>query len=96
MHASIGRGKGEFMRRKLSLASAGIGFMVFAAPALAHFQMLYVEESARVRGGTAEIALIFTHPFAAGPTMEMGAPEAFYMIAQRGDDGEAVRTEGEE
>ena len=46
--------------------------MAFAAPALAHFQMVYVDESARVRGGPADIALVFTHPFAAGPTMEMG------------------------
>ena len=84
------------MRRKLSLVGAGIGFMVFAAPAFAHFQMLYVDESARVRGGAADIALVFTHPFAAGPTMEMGEPEAFYVVAQRGDEGEAVRTDLEE
>lgn len=84
------------MRRKLSLFGAGIGLMVLAAPAFAHFQMVYVDESARVRGGAADIALIFTHPFAAGPTMEMGEPEAFYMVAQRGNEGEAVRTDLEE
>jgi cobalt/nickel transport protein len=31
------------------------------------------------------LALVFSHPFDHGFTMEMGKPEAFYVISQRGD-----------
>lgn len=61
--------------------------------ASAHFQMLYVEDSALDRGGATDMALVFTHPFAGGPNMDMGPPRAFYVVHQRGDEGELERTD---
>jgi cobalt/nickel transport protein len=72
---------------------AGALLLGTVAPALAHFQMVYVEESALTRGGEQTLALVFTHPFAGGPNMEMGTPEAFYVVSQRGDEAEPVRTD---
>lgn len=81
------------MLRLASLIGAGAALFFASAPAFAHFQMLFVEESARVRGGATNLALVFTHPFAAGPTMEMGTPEGFYVLHQAGDEGEVERTD---
>jgi cobalt/nickel transport protein len=81
------------MSRLFTLTGASAALLLAAAPAFAHFQMLFVEESARIRGGATNLALIFTHPFAAGPTMEMGTPEGFYVIHQAGDEGEPERTD---
>lgn len=59
-----------------------IGLMVFAlsAPAFAHFQMLYTPESALEKGGRIDLKLVFTHPFEAGHTMDMGKPEQFFVV----------------
>ncbi len=78
---------------RMGALGAGLAVLCTAAPALAHFQMVYVEESALVRGGAQHLAIVFTHPFAGGPNMEMGTPEAFYVVTKRGDEGEAVRTD---
>ena len=53
-----------------------------SAPALAHFQMLYTPEAAMEKGGTLDLKLVFTHPFDAGHTMDMGAPQDFYVISK--------------
>ena len=37
--------------------------------------------------------MVFTHPAHGGPSMDMAEPNAFYMLAQRGDDSEPVRTD---
>ncbi len=50
------------------------------APALAHFQMIYTPEAALNDGGELDLKLVFTHPFEAGHTMNMGNPEQFFMI----------------
>lgn len=82
----------DFFRRAGSLRqSAAVGFAsaalaIACLPASAHFQMLYLGDSARMPGGALEALLVFTHPFSGGPTMEMGQPEAFYVLSQRGDD----------
>ena len=81
------------MWRTLRRLGVWLVLVCISSPALAHFQMLYVEQSARLRGGATHLAFIFTHPFAGGPNMEMGQPEAFYLIHQRGDDGVPVRTD---
>ncbi|MBN2706749.1 MAG: DUF4198 domain-containing protein, partial [Deltaproteobacteria bacterium] len=52
----------------------------FALPAAAHFQMLYTPECALMRGGAVAFKLVFTHPFAAGHTMDMGAPQRFFVV----------------
>jgi cobalt/nickel transport protein len=81
------------MLRRGSLIGVGVAFLCAAVPAFAHFQVLYVDESARIRGAAAHLGIVFTHPFSGGPTMEMGEPNAFYMLQQRGDDAEIMRTD---
>jgi cobalt/nickel transport protein len=56
-----------------------------ASSALAHFQLLYTPEAALGESAAVPLALVFSHPFDNGFTMEMGRPEAFYVISQRGD-----------
>lgn len=51
-----------------------------AAPAAAHFQMIYTPESALAKAGTIGLELVFTHPFEAGHTMDMGQPEQFFVV----------------
>ncbi len=69
------------MKKKLSLI-AGIGIFSFMSvvPSMAHFQMVYTPESALTKGGTILVKLVFTHPFEAGHTMDMGQPEQFFAI----------------
>lgn len=58
--------------------------------AAAHFQMLYVPEAALERGSAMTLAAVFTHPFAGGPTMDMGDPRRFVVVSQKGDDAPPV------
>jgi cobalt/nickel transport protein len=68
-------------KRLLAAALAAL-----AAPAaLAHFQLLYTPEAALNEAQAVPLALVFSHPFDNGFTMEMGKPEAFYVVSQRGD-----------
>lgn len=62
-----------------------------AAPAAAHFQMLYMPETALESGGATHVLMLFTHPARGGPDMAMGPPEEFYVVSQRGEDAEPVR-----
>ncbi len=62
--------------KKMMLVLAGL-MMLAASPALAHFQMIYTPESALNKGGDIPFKVVFTHPFEAGHTMNMGTPEAF-------------------
>jgi cobalt/nickel transport protein len=50
----------------------------------AHFQLLYTPEAALQSSAAVPIALVFSHPFNNGYTMDMAEPEAFYVINQRG------------
>jgi len=59
-----------------------------SVPALAHFQMVYTPEIALNQGGELDLKLVFTHPFSAGHTMNMGRPEQFYMIHGKEDQSE--------
>ena len=81
------------MKRNLGFTGICLSALCLASPAVAHFQMLYVEQSALIRGVAAQLALIFTHPFGGGPNMEMGTPGAFYVLHQSGDEGEETRTD---
>jgi cobalt/nickel transport protein len=56
-----------------------------AAPASAHFQLLYTPEAALAESAAIPLALVFSHPFDNGFTMNMGKPEEFYVVAQRGE-----------
>ena len=56
-----------------------------ATAAQAHFQLLYTPEAALNESAAVPLALVFAHPFNNGQTMDMGQPEAFYVVSQRGD-----------
>jgi cobalt/nickel transport protein len=56
-----------------------------ATAAEAHFQLLYTPEAALNESAAMELALVFSHPFDNGFTMNMGMPEEFYVVAQRGE-----------
>lgn len=61
-----------------------------ATAALAHFQMLYVPTPALDKGQQLEMDIVFTHPFHASHTMNMGKPEAFYLLKKRGEKTQKV------
>jgi cobalt/nickel transport protein len=67
--------------RLLAAALCGLA----ATTAEAHFQLLYTPEAALNEAAAIELALVFSHPFDNGFTMSMGTPEAFYVVAQRGE-----------
>jgi cobalt/nickel transport protein len=59
----------------------------------AHFQLLYTPDAALVDSKAVPLALVFSHPFNNGYTMDMGAPEAFYVLSQRGAEAERRKTD---
>jgi cobalt/nickel transport protein len=71
-------------RRAARLLAAALGALS-AATAHAHFQLLYTPEAALSEAAAIELALVFSHPFDNGYTMDMGTPEAFYVVSQRGE-----------
>ena len=73
--------------KKAVVAAAGLLMaLAFSVPAMAHFQTIYTPEAALVKGGKIPLALVFTHPFEAGHTMDMGKPEQFFVICTRGEN----------
>lgn len=52
----------------------------------AHFQLLYTPEAALNESAAVPLALVFSHPFDNGFTMDMGEPEEFYVLSQRGPE----------
>ncbi|MBT2297422.1 DUF4198 domain-containing protein [Pseudomonas fluorescens] len=72
--------------RKLLRALAAATFSCLTGAAQAHFQMLYVEETALQRAENLEFALVFTHPFSGGPTLGMEQPRAFSHISSHGGE----------
>ena len=69
--------------RAVLLGAALAALMSTAAEA--HFQLLYTPEAALNDSAAIELALVFSHPFDNGYTMDMGQPEAFYVVSQRGE-----------
>jgi cobalt/nickel transport protein len=65
------------------LGGALAGLATTAAEA--HFQLLYTAEAALNESAPIELALVFSHPFDNGYTMDMGTPEALYVVSQRGE-----------
>jgi cobalt/nickel transport protein len=62
------------------------GLLALGVPvAQAHFQLLYTPQAALQESAAIPLALVFSHPFDNGFTMDMGKPEAFYVVSQRGD-----------
>ncbi len=69
------------MKKKLfTLSSVLVTLIWMSLPALAHFQTIYTPESALEKGGPIDLKLVFTHPFEAGHTMDMGEPEEFFVV----------------
>jgi len=68
------------MKRWSVVALVGMAALAVTIPAFAHFQLLYTPESALEKGGPVELKLVFTHPFEAGHTMDMGSPTAFGVL----------------
>ena len=62
------------------------------APSEAHFQLLYTPEAALNESAAIELALVFSHPFDNGYTMDMETPEELYVVSQRGE-GEPRKTD---
>lgn len=78
--------------KKAMVLLAGWAVLAFAQPALAHFQMIYTPEAALNEGGRIPLVLVFTHPFQAGHTMDMGKPQQFFVVSSRGEN-EPKRTD---
>jgi cobalt/nickel transport protein len=66
--------------KKAVVALAGMLVLAMTIPAMAHFQMIFTPESALQQADTIGLKLVFTHPFEAGHTMDMGQPEQFFMV----------------
>jgi cobalt/nickel transport protein len=73
-------GKEFFQMKRVALAVFVLLMLSMAAPAAAHFQMIYTPESALPKGGEISLDMVFTHPFDAGHTMDMGQPEQFFVV----------------
>ena len=67
------------MKKAVVLMTALL-ILALAAPAMAHFQMIYTSESALQKARPIDLKLVFTHPFEAGHTMDMGQPEKFFVV----------------
>jgi len=67
------------MLRKTSLAAAAALSVLSAAPALAHFQLIYTPE-VNLAAPPVEVKLIFWHPLSFGHVMDMGMPEQFFYV----------------
>ena len=65
--------------KKIIVAATFLTLFV-TVPAWAHFQMVYTPESALEKAETIDFKLVFTHPFEAGHTMDMGVPEEFFVV----------------
>ena len=76
-----------------AVAAAIVLAFWLAMPVRGHFQLLYTEEAALNGGQATELLLLFTHPAHGGPNMDMGVPEAFYVVSQRGQEAAAVTTD---
>ncbi|MDR9877407.1 DUF4198 domain-containing protein [Pseudomonas allii] len=72
------------IKRRLLQACAAATFGCMTCAAQAHFQMLYLDETALQRAADLDFAIVFTHPFSGGPTMAMGEPKAFSLISGHG------------
>jgi len=72
--------------KKFCFALVLVGTLALTSQAFAHFQMVYTPEAALIKGGKIPVYLVFTHPFEAGHTMDMGTPEQFFVMNSRGEN----------
>lgn len=73
------------MKRFAGFAAA-VALVLCAVPAMAHFQMIYTPTSVLEKGATIPVRLVFTHPFEAGHTMDMGVQEFFVVHKEKKTD----------
>lgn len=74
------------IQRRLLHTLAAVTLCCMTGAANAHFQMLYVQDTALPRADNLEFAIVFTHPFTGGPTMNMGEPRVFSHVSAHGGD----------
>ncbi len=79
------------MKKSVFLLSGLLILTLTCGSALAHFQMIYTPESALEKAGDIPLKLVFTHPFEAGHTMDMGAPEQFFVL-RKGKKSDLLKT----
>ncbi len=80
-------------RAVVRCSAIALSVVGFSSSAIAHFQVLYTPEMAPTRGKAAQFTMVFTHPVHGGPHMDMGQPEQFYVVSQRGGDSKPKRTD---
>src|SRR5690606_25877384 len=78
---------------RLSLALVAGATAAWVTTAEGHFQLLYTPDAALNEARAVPLALVFSHPFDNGYTKDMGTPEAFYVVSQRGPDAAKVTTD---
>ncbi|HPD97394.1 MAG TPA: DUF4198 domain-containing protein [Synergistales bacterium] len=61
------------------LALATVATFAVSDTAWAHFQMVYTPHAIADTGQELNLKIVFTHPFTAGHTMDMGKPRAFFL-----------------
>ncbi len=73
--------------KKLAIASLGLlAALTMAAPASAHFQMLYTPTQTEMeKAEDLDMRIVFTHPAEAGHMMDMGGIKEFYAVYKRGE-----------
>ena len=81
------------MKRTVMSLFGMLAVIAMSVPAFAHFQMIYTPEIALEKGQAVDLSLVFTHPFEAGHTMDMGTPQEFYVLAQRGEEAKPKKTD---
>ena len=62
------------------LPCAALALIALAAPASAHFQIVYNPDANPARPGELPLKMVFWHPFDNGHIMDMGEPEEFFVV----------------
>jgi len=69
------------MKKLLTVMALSLmAVFVVGGVASAHFQMVYTPNAFMDKGQEIPLALVFSHPFDAGHTMDMGQPQEFYVV----------------
>ncbi len=73
------------MKNKLFASLGLMASLAIAAPASAHFMMLYTPETDMEKAENMDMRMVFTHPAEAGHMMDMGGVKEFYAMYKRGE-----------
>ncbi len=72
--------------KKLFASALLLGALAMAAPASAHFMMMYTPEPFMMKAQDMDMRMVFTHPAVAGHMMNMGGVKDFYVVSKRGEN----------